>query len=232
MKVLDFILDVAASDLRQIALRDVGTNSANDTSDQKVNMTTVLSFVNQGLVSLYTKFPIKVDIYEADVELYDTTTAGINELGTIRLPDNALSMIGITTDDYIDVPVDDKNIEYQYRQGAYNKLFIRTVAYNTFVVGGKNEDNTKSLYISYTCAPPTVKLSDVLPLSTNFMEALRMYVAYRGYSTIRSVTQLGDEGVNYLKKYESVCKELEGTIDTMYDYITFDENRLYKKGFV
>ena len=232
MKVLDFILDIAVSDLRQITLRDVGTGLSTDSEEQKLNMNTLLSFVNQGLVSLHTKFPIKVEVYEADVEPYDTYTQGMTELGAIKLPNNALSVIGITTDDYENVPVDDKNIEYQFRQKAYNKLFVRTIAYNTMVVSGYNEDKTRTLYVSYTCAPDTVGIKDELPVSTNFLEALRMYVAYRGYSTIKSVTPLGDEGLTYLKKYDALCKDLEGSIDTIYNYNVFDEDRLYKKGFV
>jgi hypothetical protein len=64
------------------------------------------------------------------------------------------------------------------------------------------------------------------------MEALRMYVAYRGYSTIRSVTPAGDEGVEYLKKYTALCAELESMVDTIYSYDSFDVYRLWSKGFV
>jgi hypothetical protein len=213
-------------------LHNVGTGLPTDTEEQKEHMSTLISFVNQGLVSLYKKFPLQVETYEADVEPYDTYTESLMEDAQIKLPDTALSVVGVTTDKYIDVPVDDKNIEFLYSQNSYNKLFLRTIAYNTFAVSGKNEDKVTSIYINYTTVPNSVGLEDNIPLNITFLEALRMYVAYKGYSSIRSVTPVGDEGVGYLKKYEALCTELEGTVDTMYDYDSFDVDRLWSKGFV
>jgi hypothetical protein len=232
MKVIDFIKDIANSDLRQIALHDVGTGLPTDTEEQKEHMSTLISFINQGLVSLYKKFPLQVETYEADVESYDTYTESLIEDAQIKLPDTALSVVGVTTDKYIDIPVDDKNIEFLFSQNSYNKLFLRTIAHNTFVISGRNEDNVVSIYINYTTVPKSVGLEDDIPLNVTFLEALRMYVAYRGYSSIRSVTPVGDEGVGYLKKYEALCTELESTVDTMYNYDSFDVDRLWSKGFV
>jgi hypothetical protein len=232
MKVIEFIKDIAKSDLKQVAIRDVGNGSSLDTIDQQDNMATLASFVNQGLVSLYQKFPLRVETYEADVEAYDTFTEGMVEASQIKLPSNALSVVGVTTDKYEDVPVDDKNVEFQFKQGAYDKIFLRTIAYNTFVISGRNKDKIVAVYVNYTAAPDTVSVDEVIPLGMNFMEALRMYVAYRGYSTIKSVTPVGDEGLTYLKKYETICKELESTVDTMYNYNSFDADRLWSKGFV
>jgi hypothetical protein len=100
------------------------------------------------------------------------------------------------------------------------------------VVSGYNEDKVKALYVTYTRAPDAIKLKDELPVGVSFLEALRMFVAYRGYSTIKSVSPLGDEGLTYLKKYDALCKDLEGSIDTMYNYNGFDADRLWNKGFV
>jgi hypothetical protein len=232
MKVIDFIKDIANSDLRQITLRDVGTGLPTDTEEQKEHMSTLISFVNQGLISLYKKFPLQIETYEADVEAYDTYTESLMEDAQIKLPDTALSVVGVTTDKYVDVPVDDKNIEFLYSQNSYNKLFLRTIAYNTFVVSGKNEDKVTAIYINYTTVPNSVGLEDNIPLNVMFLEALRMYVAYRGYSSVHSVTPVGDEGIGYLKKYEALCTELESTVDTMYNYDSFDVYRLWSKGFV
>lgn len=232
MKALDFIKEIANSDLRQIMLRDVGTGADTDNEEQKSNMVTVLGFVNQGLLELYKRFPLKVNTEEVDVEIYNTMAEGVNEGGIIKLPDTALSVVSITNDVYEDIPLDDKHIEFQFKQGVYKKLFVRSIAVNTFVLGGLNEDLTKVVYITYTSAPDTLKLTSNIPLAMAYMEALRNYVAYRGFSTVKSVSPVGDEGLTYLKKFENSCQVLKEMTSTIYDYSNFDEVRLWNRGFV
>lgn len=232
MKVLDFILGVVGSDLRQIAIADVGTGSTSDSATQASNMTVLTDFVNQGLVELHKRFPLKVDVYEADVETYSTATEGLVEQSYVKLPNEAFSLVRVTTDEYVDVPLDDKDTEALHNQGTYKKLFIRTVAVNTYVVGGYNEDNVRDVYFSYTAAPSTVGLTQELPLPAAYLEALRHYVGYRGYSSVKSVTPVGDEGISYLKKFEASCELLKNTTGMLYDHNDFDVDKLYRKGFV
>jgi hypothetical protein len=232
MKVIDFIKDIVRSDLNQLTIKDIGTGSNIDTVEQQFNMSRLLSFVNQGLISLYERFPLRVDTYEMDIETYDTYTEGIVESSIIKLPETAFSVVNATTDRYEDVPIDNKDIEFRFKQGAYDKIFLRTVAYNTFAVGGKNKDKVVSILFTCTAAPDLVDLDDNLPLNIKFIEALFLYVAYKGYSTVKSITPVGDESLNYLKKYKAMCEELEGTVDTIYNYSSFDPDRLFSKGFV
>lgn len=233
MKVIDFILDTAYSDLKQTALFDVGTGAVTDTDAQKDNIRTLLSFVNQGLVALHSRFPLKVGTVEFDTsERYNSAMEGVIELGTVKLPDEALSLIDIVTDDHEKVPLDDKGIQYLFDQGTYKKLLVRTVAINTYVVSGVNEDGVKTLYFTYRAIPDTVKVTSTLPLPSKFVEALRYYVAFRGYSTIKSTTTTGDVNVMYKKLFDDACNTLEDTTDMLTDDTSFNENKLWKKNFV
>lgn len=232
MKVIDFILDVAKSDLKQITLNDVGTGTASDTVLQKDNMAAMLSFVNQGIVKLHTKFPLLVNIVEFDTDTYDTSEEGIVELGTVKLPSNALSLLNIVTDTYDKVPLDDKGIEFLFKQNTYKKLFVSTVAINTYVISGYNEDNVKTLYFEHTAVPAEVKLTSDIPLPVKFLEALRYFVSYKGYSTIKSTTPTGDVNVTYKKLFDDACSLLENTTDMLTDDNSFDADKLWKKNFV
>lgn len=233
MKVIDFMVEVVESDLKQLSIHDIGTNTNSDTDTQKSNLRTVLAFVNQGLVDLHSKFPLKVGVVEFDTdELYNTATEGVANIGTVSLPTEALSLVNITTDSYSNVPLDDKGIEYLFEQGTYKKLFVRTVAVNTYVVSGVNEDKVKTLYFTYKTIPGVVKATSELPLPAKFVEALRYYVAFRGYSTIKSTTTTGDVNILYKKLYESACDALSNSTDMLTDDNSFDKDKLWKKNFV
>ena len=169
MQVSNIIEQVARGDLRQTSLSDIGT-TASRTEMQQSNLDTLVGFVNQGVLELHKRFPIKVSVEDEVIKAPTPTD------DPIVLPDTALELISITVDDATYVP-----------NGELGPFGV------------------------------------VVPTND-------YYVAYRGFSTVPSVTPVGDTGLNYKKKFEDSCLRIEQNTDTLYEWA--NPKRLVERGFV
>ena len=223
MQVLTLIESLTDGELSQLALADIGTkDSRNDT--QIKNLDRLINFVNQGVLELYKEFPIKVDIDTAFILQPSTTD------NTIDLPETALYLMKITKEDGTEVPTDDYDIAYKYKQGIYKDVYVKTVAINKYMVLGVVPESGINLQFHYTSAPDSLRASSMLPLPVAYEDAIMLFVSYKAYSTTRSVTPAGDEGIVYKKKYGEAVEKLKDKFDLTYDWA--DPNRLRQKGFV
>ena len=97
MQVSNIIEYVANGDLKQTVLSDIGTKESR-TEMQQRNLDTLVGFVNQGVLELHKRFPIKVSVEDEVIKVPTPTD------DPIVLPDTALELISITVDDATYVP--------------------------------------------------------------------------------------------------------------------------------
>jgi hypothetical protein len=235
MQVSTMIDYVVNGDLRQTILSDIGTKDSRNDVQQK-NLDTIVGFVNQASNELHKRFPIKIGIDDAII--YTPSTPD----DYIVLPDSALELIKITAADItavprgeltaggVVVPTDDYDIEYRYIINEYEGIYAKTIAINSYMILGKIPTTGITVQFHYRSAPDLLRYSSVLPMPAMYHEALLNYVAYRGYSTIPSITPIGDTGLNYKKKFEDSCLRIEQNTDTLYEWA--NPKRLTQKGFV
>ena len=223
MQVLTLIESLTNGELGQLALADIGTKDSRNDMQTK-NLDRLVNFVNQGVLELYKEFPIKVDIDSVFIMQPSTTD------NTIDLPESALYLMKITKEDGTEVPTDDYDIEYRFKQDVYKDVYVKTVAINKYMALGVVPEAGITLQFHYTSTPDNLRASSLLPLPAAYEEAVRLYISYKAYSTTRSVTPTGDEGIVYKKKYDEAVGKLKDKFDLTYDWA--DPNRLRQKGFV
>ena len=225
MKVLKLIEDTAASDIRQLALANIGDETSRlDSIEQAGNLRVLTSFVNQGLLDLYTRFPLSIKSVERDADSVDQNLP-------ITLPNDALGLKQVTVlETGEQLPVDESSVEFKYRAKNEKVMFVKTIAVNTYLVQGYFPESFVELQFDYYAAPKEVDTEDELPVPAIYNEALRLFVAYRAYSTIKSVTPTGDEHIKYKKMYEDACNLIKVSTEAWYDYTSVE--RIYDRGFV
>lgn len=225
MKVLKLIEDTAASDIRQLALANIGDETSRLSNAEQVgNLRVLTSFVNQGLLDLHTRFPLSIKSIEADADSVDQNLP-------ITLPSDALGLKQVTVlDTGEQLPVDESSVEFKYRVKNEKVMFVKTIAVNTYLVQGYFPESFVELQFEYYAAPKEVDTEDELPVPAIYNEALRLFIAYRAYSTIKSVTQTGDEHIKYKKMYEDACNLIKVSTEAWYDYTSVE--RIYDRGFV
>lgn len=225
MKVLKLIEDTAASDIRQLALANIGDETSRLSNEEQVgNLRVLTSFVNQGLLDLYTRFPLSIKSIEADADSVDQNLP-------ITLPSDALGLKQVTVlDTGEQLPVDESSVEFKYRVKNEKVTFVKTIAVNTYLVQGYFPESFVELQFDYYAAPKEVDTEDELPVPAIYNEALRLFITYRAYSTIKSVTQTGDEHIKYKKMYEDACNLIKVSTEAWYDYTSVE--RIYDRGFV
>ena len=223
MLVSTLIESLADGELSQLALADIGTVSARN-EQQERNITRLVGFTNQAVQALYSELPIKVDVTFIDVDEPSTYDF------PIALPEKALNLVKITLEDGTEIPIDDYDIEYRFKNKVYDGIFAKTVAINTYLVLGNIPSAGVELLFHHTTSPDTLTATSKLPLPSACEEAARLYISYKAYSTTRSVTPTGDEGIVYKKKYDEAVAKLKDKFDLTYEWA--DPNRLRVKGFV
>ena len=235
MQVKTLIDYLIKGDLRQTSLSDIGTDGSR-TAYQQANLDTLVGFVNQAVLALHVRFPIKVGIMD---ELVRSVTSVDDP---IVLPMSALELISLTVDDntYVPdieptpigvlVPLNDYDIEAKYRANVYKGIYAKTTAVNSYLVLGNVPATGVTLYFRYKDSPSELRYNSTVPTPAMYQEALMNYVAYRGYSTIPSVTPAGDTGMLYKKKFEDSCLRIEQNTDTLYEWA--NPKRLNERGFV
>jgi len=227
MILLDIIKYSVNGDLRTTALSNIGDPKDSLTpltDEQKANLDTLVGFANQGILELHKRFPLKVETKEVSRDIDD-------KLLPIVLPENALSILKVTTLENEEIPLDDMDVELRYSIGDYKDIFIKSAAVNSYLILGEYPAGGEvELIFHYMAAPNILKYDSKLPLPFSYHEALIHYIAYRGYSTIKSVTPVGAEDMSYKKRFEDSCLHLKEITDNLYEYI--DYTRLERRCFV
>jgi hypothetical protein len=224
--LIDYIVK---GDLKQTSLSDIGTEESRTANpEQQNNLDTLVGFLNQGMLEQHKRFPIKVDIAELDLD--DAFTVN-NTLGEpLILPIEALELIEVLTNTLEAIPVDDAQKELEHKIGNYKGMFVKTISVNTYTVHGDKPPRGVYLLFKYKAAPVAIKYGQLVNLPSAYQECLLNYMAYRGYSTVKSVTQAGDEGFNYKKRFEDSVLHLKEITDSLYE--PSYTQRLWDRGFV
>lgn len=223
MLVSTIVSYAALGDLKQTSLSDIGVEGARSV-EQQLNLDTLVGFVNQAVLELHKRFPIKVEIEQ---EKFNKVSANDD---AFTLPETALELIKVEHTDGTEVPVDDYDIESRFKLGAYDGVYIKTVAVNSYRIMGNVPSGGITLEFYYKASPGLLRYTSKIEVPATYQEALINYVAYRGYSTVKSVTQAGDEGLNYKKKFEDSCLRIEQNTDTLYEWA--NPKRLEQRGFI
>ena len=226
MLLLDIIKYSVNGDLKSMSLADIGnpTSTTPLTDVQKANLDTLVGFTNQGILELHKRFPLKVETLEVSRDIDDM-------LVPVTLPDHALSILKVTDMEGNELPLDDMDKEFRYKIDTYKGMYIKSSAVNSYLIlGDYPESGEAELVFYYMAAPKVLKYTDTLPLPFSYHEALIHYIAYRGYSTIKSVTPVGAEDMSYKKRFEDSCMHLKEITDNLYEYI--DYTRLFRRCFV
>ena len=224
MKVSELIDQLVSSDLKQTSLADIGTVETREYNPgQLSNLNTLVGFVNQGLLELYKRFHLRVEAIEVDADEYDKNLP-------VAVPDKVLSLLRVEDSLGEIIPLDDLETEWQYKNKVYKGMYVKTVAVNKFTVQGDYPRPGLELFFYCLMSPEIVKINSVIAIPASFQEPLINYIIYRGYSTVIAVSNVENRGLDYKKRYEDSCKELEKITNHLYDYI--DYNRLSARGFV
>jgi hypothetical protein len=229
MKVSDFIKLVASTDLLQTAYTDVGMvvddGTGTITAAQTANVNSILGFIQFGLVDLHKELPLKISIFE------DSYKAPSSYDDPIVLPESCLNIQKITNNTNFDeLPLDNVDYEVKFKNNQYKGIFFKTLSINKYMVNGYFDGTSYDVLFHYFDSPINVTVKDLIPLPPSCFEALVNYVGYRAYSSIKSVTAVGDTGTLYAQKYKDSLTRLKDKTDIyLYD---FDHERLANKGFV
>lgn len=223
MRVSDIISYSVNSDLRQTSLSDIGSDLSR-TEEQSKNVDTLVSFLNQGIVEIYKRFPIAVT-YE---EVFLDGPTSIDD--AIILPSNALYLIGVTDTAGEEVPLDNYNIELMYKRKSYVKYYLKTIAINKYIALGTFPPQGEVFNFSYSTAPSSYYYESNLDLPLMFQEPLLLYMAYKAFSTIQNVTPAGDTGNNYRQKYELSVKALLDETSGLFFHESIE--KLHNRNFV
>lgn len=227
MKSATLIEYIVKGDLKQTSLSDIGFEETR-TVEQQSNIDALMGFLNQGMLELYKRFPIKVDIAELDLDDAFTVNSTLGD--PLTLPSEALELIEVLTNVLGTIPVDDAQKEFEYKLGAYKGMYVKTIAVNTYTVHGDKPARGVYLLFKYKAAPKVILYGDDVALPSAYQECLLHYMAYRGYSTVKSVTAAGDEGLNYKKRFEDSVQHLKDITDSL--YVPAFTERLWGRGFV
>ena len=195
-------------------------------SQTTVSETSVIKFINIGLIELFSKFNL------SNTTEVITLVEGTDEYA---LPDDFISVISITTSGQyfrdnlgvitpiltttFDVPV---NV-----QGDYNSVFINSKLLLTVPLQVTGQTYT----LVYRASPATVTdqtLDEELEILPQYLEPLMLYVTYLGFMQNGGGTPT-DTNL-YLSRYKDAIQELINTGSYQSQY-TLD-NKFYDRGFV
>lgn len=179
---LQEVVDIARySELASIAIKD--------------NTSAIISFINLGLIELYTRFPIKVE--EFVVNLVDGVV-------TYDLPYNFMYATAAyienpetTSDDLVPIALNE--------EGEEQSIFFPD--WNTVQVPNTITDTNTFVSILYVAKPATLTIDDLdseIYLPDTLIDALVSYVGYRAYLGVRSDGQ--SENNAHWIRFDRNCK--------------------------
>lgn len=210
MQVSELITQLRLTELKKLSLK---------TSDSDI-----IHLINLGVVELYKKFPLlkdsvaitpvigvtdyRFDSYDVNVpvQFYDTQLLFIESI-------IAMSVDGVETQH---IPTNSTRPK-DFSTPSYNLLRI-------------NKDFEKYfLGVEIRLAPVSLtKTSEDIPLAPQFMELLRLYIAYKAFSSVSA--NIKDENNTYFIRFDSAATKLlsqgQFPLDSM------EKSLLERRGFV
>jgi hypothetical protein len=204
MKISDIVSLAKYSELNTLAVKD--------------NVPAIVSFINLGLLELYSQFNLYSEEYM--IALVDGQTI-------YDLPENFMYMTGAfeappegSCQNSLPLPINEEN----------NPLSLNTINYRQVQI----PLSTGGAYISviYTPKPETFTIEDLdeeVPLPDNLIQPLLNFIAYKGHGAIRVEGQ-GDSDI-YFARFRRSCEErkTQGTSMTSDDLSM--ASRIYSRGF-
>jgi len=204
MKVQE-VVDIARySELANVAVKD--------------NTAAILSFLNLGMIELYTRFPIKTE--EHIIDLRENTTM-------YEMPANfmyALSAYGEVPEDAADlvrpVAINEEDDPYSIFFPDWNTVQVPAVANGSYIS------------IIYVAKPVTYTAEDMdveIELPNTLVDALVSYIGYRAHMGIRGDAQ-SDNNAHWLRFDRSCKKARELGVAFPVDSLKMSE-RINDRGF-
>ena len=204
MKVQE-VVDIARySELANVAIKD--------------NTAAILSFLNLGMIELYTRFPIKTE--EHIIALQENTTM-------YEMPANfmyALSAYGEVPEDAADlvrtVSINEEDDPYSIFFPDWNTVQIPAVANGSYIS------------IIYVAKPATYTAEDLdveIELPNTLVDALVSYIGYRAHMSVRGDAQ-SDNNAHWLRFDRSCKKARELGVAFPVDSLKMSE-RINDRGF-
>jgi hypothetical protein len=209
MTVQDFITLVRYSELNNIA---VGSNTD-----------AVITFINLGLIELYTRFPIKVKEHIVNL------SEGVTDYAMPTDFMYALNAYGETQEENPEVlvrlSINEEDDPYSIFFPDWNSVQIPLVA------------NGSSISIIYVATPIPVQntvasLTTELAIPDTLIDALASYVGYRGHLSVRGDGQ-SENNAHWVRFDRNCSKARELGVAYPYDSDSFwSSSRLFNRGFV
>ena len=171
---------------------DIAKYSELNNLSVKDNNEAIVSFMNLGMIELYTRFPIKTEEY---------STALVEDQSVYDLPNNFMYALSV----YSDTGTDGELEEYPINDtsNAYSVTFPdwKTVQVPDTITGSL-------ITIIYVAKPTTISvdsLTSSIDLPDTLVDALVSYIGYRGNLGIRGDAQ--SEGASHWQRFERNCKK-------------------------
>ena len=223
MKVQEFIKTLGYG-----VLSNLGSVADEDTLEIKASaVPRIVHFINEGLLRLYNRFPLKVST--VFIELTENKTVytitkehflTVEEYGeerhdydkylwggydTPEFKDDLLRIDEVFTHEGVRLPINDYADMYSILTPKYNEIEVPTTFY-----GG-------ILSVVYRARHPVVTYedNDVIDLPEPLFDALANYIAYKLYSNINTETAVGNAN-KYFTEYSNIIDELiqSGVLNT------------------
>lgn len=204
MKVQEVVDTARYSELANVAIKD--------------NTAAILSFLNLGMIELYTRFPIKTE--EHIIALQENTTM-------YEMPANfmyALSAYGEVPEDAADlvrtVSINEEDDPYSIFFPDWNTVQIPAVANGSYIS------------IIYVAKPATYTAEDLdveIELPNTLVDALVSYIGYRAHMSVRGDAQ-SDNNAHWLRFDRSCKKARELGVAFPVDSLKMSE-RINDRGF-
>jgi len=175
---------------------DLATNTELKQLSLKNDITTVISYVNLGILELYKRFPI---------ETKETVLSLADGVSIYTLPDDCMYIVAA----YDEVPeASQVNVRPLPINEEDNELSINTVSYNEVQIPLTTEGaNISIIYVAYPVMYNENSLSEEVALPRAMLDPLLAYVGYKAKSSIDNIPQ-GENNVHY-QQYEIACNKID-----------------------
>lgn len=198
MTVQDVINYANAGELSQISTTDAD----------------VLSYINLGILELYKRFNLRINVEALSIRntmtIYTLRNKDINELISIYNKDGKELRF--------------RNQESQFTDSCYD---IEQLSYNTFIIPNPPEDDLFTFV--YKASPITLReVDDEVEMPDAMLEPLLHYIGYRAHGSVDGNID-GENNTHYMR-FEKSCEQLK-SMGYLFNSVPYGTN-VAKKGFL
>jgi len=188
MLVSDVINFAVNGEIANLSVAKVGDSDP----DRIANEAKLLSYINQGIIALYTKFGLAHQ---------SRTLDNVVDGASYTMPADYINLIYAVDNQVepMEIPINDEFAEYSIFEPAPFSIFV--------VKDDLKYELSSEIYITYQAVPPLLTATtDVVALGYQFLEPLLMYVSYKAHSPTDAASQQNQN--NHFIKYLGACKEV------------------------